>query len=683
MHYTTISPDPVTANGDTAAKIREWSSLIGIVTAIVGNILISFALNIQRYAHIRLSREKGDDHGHAKEDHQGHNRKSYGTQQEDIAEERVKANLGLRGEDGTPNRPLDRQGNGASASIRNSFSSESSSQSTVKPLGPEDTRSDTRTYLSSPYWWAGIVLMTIGEGGNFLAYGFAPASIVSPLGVVALISNCIIAPCLLKERFRQRDLWGVVVAIAGAVVIVLSAKDSEIKMGPDDIWSAITRWEFELYLAITAGLIIVLILASGRYGNKSILIDLGLVGLFGGYTALSTKGVASLLSDTLWRTLTFPITYLLLVVLVGSAVMQIRYINRALQRFDSTQVIPTQFVLFTISVIIGSAVLYRDFRSADAARVGKFAGGCLLTFLGVYLITSGRPREGDDGERLDDEEEVIGLVDEERLQDESAAKGADPASLRRKSSLNVAFDNSPRSSRRSSQKGSQSTVPRTPRRSSGSSQAQSLLDRFGQLQTPLTENPWTDPPDNFYTPPTRPTHNLETTISTPLLPSDARRSPSTPNQPRRLSPARDNRPSALSRRSMVQLTPGPLMSPLSSSLSAIVADSLRRGLHDSPSSAAAARRRPRLDMLKRNKTQNSSTGAEDVGSESPSPLKKVQTNGEDGEDEEIDGGGRKQSISAALSEFLRLKFRREKDRDKGGDEEEESSRNGEERRHGR
>ncbi len=655
MHDTAISLDTVTTNGDTAAKIREWSSLIGIVTAIVGNILISFALNIQRYAHIRLGREKGDDYGHTEDGRP----KSYGTQQENIAEERAKANLSVGGEDGTPSKP---SGNGASAFKQNSFSSESSSQSTVKPPESKKTQPDTRTYLSSPYWWVGIVLMTVGEGGNFLAYGFAPASIVSPLGVVALISNCIIAPCLLKERFRQRDLWGVVVAIAGAVVIVLSAKDSETKMGPHDIWSAITRWEFELYLAITAGLIIVLIWTSGRYGHKSILIDLGLVGLFGGYTALSTKGVASLLSDTLWRTLTFPITYLLLVVLVGSAVMQIRYINRALQRFDSTQVIPTQFVLFTISVIIGSAVLYRDFKSADAGRVAKFAGGCLLTFLGVYLITSGRSREGDDGERLDDEEEAIGLVDEERRTDEAAGENEDLEG----SSLKGALDNSPRTSRRASQKSSQSTAPRTPRRSSDSSRAQSSWDRARQPQTPLTENLWTDIRDNFYTPPTRPTGNLGTTISTPLLPSDAYRSnPSNPNQPRRLSPAREDRPSPLSRRSMIQLTPGPLMSPLSSSLSAIVADSLRRGAHDSPSSAAATRRRPRLDLLKKNKTQNNSTGAEEAHSES-SPLKQVQTNAGSEEDDEPHDGGRKQSISAALSEFLRLKFRMEKEKDKGG-----------------
>lgn len=123
--------------------------------------------------------------------------------------------------------------------------------------------------------------MTIGEAGNFLAYGFAPASIVSPLGVVSLVSNCLIAPFMLKETFRRRDFCGVVVAITGAVTIVLSAKRSETKIGPDDMWMMITRWEFELYLGITIALILVLMWASERYGSTTILIDLGLVGLFG------------------------------------------------------------------------------------------------------------------------------------------------------------------------------------------------------------------------------------------------------------------------------------------------------------------------------------------------------------------------------------------------------------------
>ena len=123
--------------------------------------------------------------------------------------------------------------------------------------------------------------MTIGEAGNFLAYGFAPASIVSPLGVVALISNCVIAPILLKEQFRLRDFWGVVVAVGGAVTVVLSAKQQEKKLGPHDIWGAITTTEFEVYMGVTIFLIGILMWASPRYGNSTILVDLGLVRLFG------------------------------------------------------------------------------------------------------------------------------------------------------------------------------------------------------------------------------------------------------------------------------------------------------------------------------------------------------------------------------------------------------------------
>lgn len=39
-------------------------------------------------------------------------------------------------------------------------------------------------------WWCGVVLMGIGELGNFAAYGFAPASLIAPLGCVSVIGKC-------------------------------------------------------------------------------------------------------------------------------------------------------------------------------------------------------------------------------------------------------------------------------------------------------------------------------------------------------------------------------------------------------------------------------------------------------------------------------------------------------------
>src|ERR1700712_4537792 len=123
-----------------------------------------------------------------------------------------------------------------------------------------------------------------------------------------------------------------------------------------------------------------------------------------------------MLSSTLWRALTTPVMYVLLAILIATAIMQVKYVNKALQRFDSTQVIPVQFVMFTLSVISGSAVLYRDFEKATTESALKFIGGCLLTFFGVFLITAGRPSREDDEEDSDGEgEERIGLADQDRV----------------------------------------------------------------------------------------------------------------------------------------------------------------------------------------------------------------------------------------------------------------------------
>ncbi|TAQ88003.1 hypothetical protein B7494_g3688 [Chlorociboria aeruginascens] len=642
FHAATLLPTPVIARvpslshldqlslskGDS--QLQRWSSLIGIVTAIVGNILISFALNIQRYAHIRLlqdrikRKEKIKNGGRTSQE-------GYGTANGDGV-------------------------NGAEESLRQSFHSDGS-QSTA--FSDEDQQEST--YLKSPYWWAGIVLMTIGEAGNFLAYGFAPASIVSPLGVVALISNCVIAPIMLKEQFRFRDFWGVVVAVAGAVVVVLSAKTQEKKLGPHEILGAITTMEFEIYMGVTIFLIAVLIWASPRYGSRTILIDLGLVGLFGGYTALSTKGVASMLSSTLWRALTSLVTYLLLVILFGTAVMQVRYVNKALQRFDSTQVIPVQFVMFTLSVIIGSAVLYRDFEKVTFENEVKFVGGCFLTFFGVFLITNGRPNRDDDGddEEGDSEgEEQIGLTSQD-LQDQETQR-------RSKSGFrNGDSANDPLESRRSSHVSFSEPSPLTKpsRHYSHSSykpvihvQSETPDSSLGTEETPLLEAASADDLLSSFSR----RSGLPNDSSTAVLSSEGRADSEHPKSPPPRSTAQSNfneRPVTPARSSISRIMPGPLLSPLSSSLSVVIADSLRRVEFRRSGSF----RRPRIG-IRRSKSGshrlvNPNDGDEDLVESSP--LKHVDTAPQVSTSVENDGFSwtktRARSLSNTLGDLFRGK----------------------------
>jgi len=42
-------------------------------------------------------------------------------------------------------------------------------------------------YLCQLQWWIGFAIMAFGELCNFAAYGFAPASVVTPLGALSVL----------------------------------------------------------------------------------------------------------------------------------------------------------------------------------------------------------------------------------------------------------------------------------------------------------------------------------------------------------------------------------------------------------------------------------------------------------------------------------------------------------------
>ncbi|KAI1777673.1 DUF803-domain-containing protein [Hypoxylon cercidicola] len=643
-----------TSDHKGGSNLGNWSSLIGIITAISGNVLIALALNVQRYSHIQLHRRRIEVRHRAREalkrSQSGH-RNGYGTTEASDGD--------AQNNDDEPDDPP--EAHPLAQSIQ-------SVDSNLTGQSYDDSKA-TSSYLKSPSWWLGQVLMTVGEMGNFLAYGFAPASIVSPLGVVALISNCVIAPIFFGEVFRTRDFWGVVIAVAGAVTVVLSAKQEETKLDPHDVWDAITTMAFEIYMGVSIFLIIVLMWASPRYGNRTILIDLGLVGLFGGYTALTTKGVSSMLSSTLFGAFATPVTYVLIVILLVTAVMQVRYVNKALQRFDSTQVIPIQFVLFTLSVIIGSAVLYRDFERSTAEQAAKFVGGCLLTFFGVFLITSGRPRHNDDDQLSDDEnvEETIGLQDQE-------ASG--PYANRTEQPRQPA---SARSSRRSS-RASRVSFPNGSAKPLTHASTSRTSVQSPSESSPLLGNPWETSVDGESSHPglqLRPSADSVPTIfsvasvavSDPLQSTTSLPQPVIPPS----SPERPSTPRASQSRTHSHHFSNAFISPspLSGTVSAVVADALMRG-EDNPGGRRRSIRRSKPSL----RSSLFVPQDEDMPSITAEPLLQPDRDGEfPYQDNPFQGDqksvrGRARSLSNTLGDFFgRKKRRRTSDPEAGIDHE--------------
>ncbi|KAI0698636.1 magnesium transporter NIPA-domain-containing protein [Cytidiella melzeri] len=280
--------------------------------------------------------------------------------------------------------------------------------SPVKGNQEDDNRSES-DYLKSKLWWFGFALMNVGEMGNFISYAFAPASVVAPLGTFALIANCFFAPVMLKERFRKRDVFGILVAVVGAVTVVLSANSSDTRLNPDSLLRAISQKVFIVFsiLYVVAALVLSS-LSEGSVGQRHVFVDVGLCAIFGGFTVLSTKALSTLLTMEWFEIFTEWITYPVIAVLLGTGIGQIRYLNRALMRFDSKIVVPTQFVMFNLSAIVGSAILYGDFRRATFHQIVTFLYGCAATFAGVFIIawaSGGSESHGTEGEGMSTRED--------------------------------------------------------------------------------------------------------------------------------------------------------------------------------------------------------------------------------------------------------------------------------------
>ncbi|KAB5596252.1 NIPA-like protein 2 [Ceratobasidium theobromae] len=415
------------------------ATFIGVVVAVCGNVLISFALNCQKLAHRRIEAAYNAQHGLDDDDQEPGESPVLGyraiatspvniaplpsrsqslpipppSRSSALGRQVIPLVVGPSPAGSYDSRPSigPRAGTQSSlrahspiAEARENSSSDSTSHAEAAIL--DDLESGARSpqrgpnesaYLHSKLWWTGFALMNIGEFGNFLSYAYAPASLVAPLGAVALIANCLFAPLMLHERFRTQDLWGMGLCILGAFTVVYSSHSSSARLDPDTLIHALTRIPFIVWAAVNvAGMIFLSGLSSQRtmlensgwmQGDRWALVDVGLCALFGGFTVLSTKAVSSLMSTEWGGVFTEWIFYVSILILGLTGLGQIRHLNRALHYHESRVVIPTQFVLFNLTAIIGSAILYRDFDKIEIHRFFTFFYGCLTTFLGVYLLT--------------------------------------------------------------------------------------------------------------------------------------------------------------------------------------------------------------------------------------------------------------------------------------------------------
>ncbi|KAL1426120.1 hypothetical protein MTO96_018505 [Rhipicephalus appendiculatus] len=194
-------------------------------------------------------------------------------------------------------------------------------------------------YLKEWVWWAGLILMAVGEAANFAAYAFAPASLVTPLGALSVLVSAILSSKFLNERLNLIGKVACLLCVLGSTVIVLhSPKEGNVE-SMEMLGTMIVEPAFIVYVifVVTAASILMVIYAP-KYGTSNVVIYVAICSVIGSLSVMGCKGLGLALRETFAGRNEFTswVTWVCLIGVVICISVQMNYLNKALDVFNTS-----------------------------------------------------------------------------------------------------------------------------------------------------------------------------------------------------------------------------------------------------------------------------------------------------------------------------------------------------------
>lgn len=246
-------------------------------------------------------------------------------------------------------------------------------------------------YLREWMWWMGFLLMGIGELANFIAYAFAPATLITPLGALSVLISTLLSAKFLNEHLNLLGYVGCFICLFGTTLIVVYAPKEQNVNSLKEMWARAVDPSFIIYTLFVLCLCTVLIVVIGpRYGKTNPVIFTLISGSMGSLSVIACKGVGVGIKEAFTvdfrATFSFWFFWFLIVWLILSISLQVYYLNRALDLFNTGLVTPILYVFFTGLVIVASAILFHEWNSLNWKCYVGLVFGLICTVVGIFMM---------------------------------------------------------------------------------------------------------------------------------------------------------------------------------------------------------------------------------------------------------------------------------------------------------
>ncbi|KAK5799116.1 magnesium transporter NIPA-domain-containing protein [Linnemannia elongata] len=317
-------------------------------------------------------------------------------------------------------------------------------------------------YLKSKLWWTGMVMMIFGEILNFVAYSFAPALLVTPLGALSVVVCAVLSSMVLKEKLTLHGKIGCALCIVGAVVIVLHAPAQAAVTDIDEFKHFVIQPGFLVYMSLVIVSCLVLVWkVAPKYGKKHMLVYIIICSLIGSLSVVATQGLgAAIVRNITTGTPQFNhwFIYVTMVFVVCTLITEINYLNKALNLFNTAMVTPVYYVIFTSATLVASVILFQGF-SASASSIMTVVMGFFVICAGVVLLQTSKRNDAAVVAALRKSRSSLSLEDDENLIEEEKEDVVEPGPLGLRA---VPFDSIRQMVRASTMPNTPHTVLQTP-----------------------------------------------------------------------------------------------------------------------------------------------------------------------------------------------------------------------------
>jgi hypothetical protein len=278
----------------------------------------------------------------------------------------------------------------------------------IQASNVKNANDDSETIVEKKKWWRrGTALFAVSAIANFVAFAFAPASVLAPLEGAQFVTNFFYG-WLVKNQVLMKTFWwtslGTLFVVAGITLPIVTTSGDVAVFDENAIWCFWSGDEWWFYVGLTSAFAIVSTFSlwawspKDKYNNRLHMVLFSVpAAVLGAFGVVQAKAISELvepiLTEGAWDVLTrclFRQSVILIVIGLGGWFF---LLNRAPGNYEPVTILPLMQGCYIMFSSIGGGIFFEEFDSFSDIQGVMFASGLFLMLVGLYFILPKVPED--------------------------------------------------------------------------------------------------------------------------------------------------------------------------------------------------------------------------------------------------------------------------------------------------